>query len=139
MRLKIVTPLEVAVDAEIASLKAEEEDGSFGVLPGHADFLTTLPISVVSWTDAEGKQGHCAVRRGVLSVEGGNQVTVTSREAVPGDDLDELAQTVLSKFRTEIETERKEHVDSTRLQLAAIRQIMQRLRRPDIGGIGGGR
>ena len=46
---------------------------------------------------------------------------------VPGDDLATLDQTVLSRFRTDIETERTERVESTRLQLNAIRQIVSHL------------
>ncbi len=53
MRLKIVTPLAVVVDEEIASLRAEDASGSFGVLPGHAPFLTALTISIVSWRKDE--------------------------------------------------------------------------------------
>ncbi len=137
MKLRIVTPLEVAVDEDFASLKAEDDSGSFGILPHHADFLTALAVSVVSWKNAGGEWNHCAVRGGVLTVSGGSQVTVTTREAVRGADIEQLDATVLAKFRGEIETERVEHADATRLQLAAIRQIMQRLRRPE-SGLGSG-
>jgi F-type H+-transporting ATPase subunit epsilon len=30
-------------------LRAEDASGSFGILPGHAPFLTALAISIVSW------------------------------------------------------------------------------------------
>jgi F-type H+-transporting ATPase subunit epsilon len=43
LRLSISTPASILVDAaEIASLRAEDESGSFGILAGHADFLTVL-------------------------------------------------------------------------------------------------
>ena len=70
------------------------------------------------------------MRRGVLSVTGGQEIAIATREAVVGDDLATLDQTVLARFRADIETERTEHVESTRLQLNAIRQIMRHLR-PD--------
>ncbi len=134
MRLRIVTPLQIVVDEDrIEALRAEDASGAFGVLPGHADFLTSLSVSVVSWTRAGGARRHCAVRGGVLSVTGGRDVAVASREAIAGDDFARLDQTVLERFRAESESERQEHVESTRLQLVAIRQIMRRLR-PDGGG-----
>ena len=49
MRLRIITPLSVVVDEEIDTLRAEDASGSFGVLAGHAPFLTALTTSIVSW------------------------------------------------------------------------------------------
>jgi F-type H+-transporting ATPase subunit epsilon len=131
MRLRIVTPLSVVIHEEdVLSLRAEDATGSFGILPGHADFLTGLAISVVIW-EGDGTIRHfCAVRRGVLSVVGGQDIAIATREAVPGDDLAALSETVLARFRADIESERTERVESTRLHLSAIRQIMGHLR-PD--------
>jgi F-type H+-transporting ATPase subunit epsilon len=131
VRLRIVTPLSVVIDEDgVLALRAEDATGSFGILPHHADFLTSLVISVVSWEGNDGTRHHCAVRRGVLSVRGGQDIAIATREAMPGDDLATLDKTVLARFRTDIENERTEHVENTRLQLNAIRQIMRHLR-PD--------
>jgi F-type H+-transporting ATPase subunit epsilon len=129
MRLRIVAPLEVVLDEEgVRTLRAEDASGWFGIQPGHADFLTSLTISVVDWAGADGRRRYCAVRRGVLSVQGGREVTIATREAVAADVLATLEGEVLARFRAEIEAERQQHVESTRLQLAAIRQIMRHLR-----------
>jgi F-type H+-transporting ATPase subunit epsilon len=131
MRLRIVTPLSVVIDEDgVLALRAEDATGSFGILPRHVDFLTSLAISVVSWESGNGIRHYCAVRRGVLSVGGGHDIAVATREAVPGDNLVTLDKTVLARFRADIETERAEYVESTRLHLNAIRQIMSHLR-PD--------
>ncbi len=135
MRLRITTPLALAVDEpDVRAVRAEDASGGFGILPHHADFLTRLAMSVLSWERADGTRHYCAVRRGVLTVTGGSEVAVATREAVPGDDLATLDAVVLHRFRADIEAERVEHVESTRLQLNAIRQIMRHLR-PD-GGSG---
>ncbi len=129
MRLRIVTPFLIVVDEDrVRALRAEDASGSFGVLSGHADFLTRLAISVVSWKTAGGAQRYCAVRRGILSVTAGRDIAIATREAIPGDDFARLGETVLERFRADSEVERQEHVESTRLQLMAIRQIMRRLR-----------
>jgi F-type H+-transporting ATPase subunit epsilon len=134
MRLRIVTPLAVVIDEDgVLAVRAEDASGSFGILPRHADFLTSLTISVVSWESSNGTRHYCAVRRGVLTVGGGHDIAVATREAVPGDDLASLDKTVLARFRADTETERTEHVESTRLHLNAIRQIMRHLR-PDQRG-----
>ena len=128
MRLRIITPLAVVVDEDgVLALRAEDASGGFGILPRHADFLTSLAISVVGWKRGDGTRHYCAVRRGVLSVSRGREVSIATREAVTGDDLATLDQTVLAGFRADLEAERTEHVESTRLQLNAIRQIMRHL------------
>ena len=137
MRLRIVTPLSVVIDEDgVLAVRAEDATGSFGILPRHADFLTSLAISVVSWESGNRTRHYCAVRRGVLSVGGGHDVTIATREAVAGDNLVTLHETVLARFRADIEAERTEHVESTRLHLNAIRQIMSHLRPDRRGGAG---
>lgn len=133
MKLTITTPLSVIIDAvEVASLIAEDSTGEFGILPRHAPFLTSLSICVVSWRETSGRQRYCAVRGGVLAVTEDRDIEVATREAVVGDDLGRLQSDVLAHFKDEVEEERTEHAEGTRLQLAAIRQIMHYLR-PDGG------
>jgi F-type H+-transporting ATPase subunit epsilon len=134
MRLRIVTPLVVVVDEDgVEALRAEDASGGFGILPRHAEFLTCLTISVVSWKGSDGARHFCAVRRGVLSIAAGGDIAIAARDAVCGDDLATLDQVVLAKYRAEIETERTERADSTQLQLTAIRRIMRHLG-PAAGG-----
>jgi F-type H+-transporting ATPase subunit epsilon len=135
MRLRITTPLSVVVDEDgVLALRAEDASGSFGIQRRHADLLTSLAISVVSWQSGDGTRHYCAVRRGVLAVTAGREIAIATREAVRGDDLATLDQTVLRRFRDDIEMERSERVESTRLQLNAIRRIVSRLRPDGPGG-----
>ena len=98
MRLLITTPTAVVVDdPDVTAVRAEDETGSFGILDRHADFLTVLTVSVVAWHRADSRRRYCAVRRGVLRVEGGSEVAVATREAIVGDDL--IAQTLLQGDR----------------------------------------
>jgi len=71
----------------------------------------------------------------VTAIDAGRDVAIATREAVTGDDLATLDQTVLGRFRADIEAERTERVESTRLQLNAIRQIVSHLgSRARVGG-----
>ena len=139
MRLLITTPTAVVIDErDVVALRAEDESGSFGILDGHADFLTALTISVVNWRCADGRQAFCAVRHGVLSVANGNQVSIATRAAVAGDDLARLEKVVLAQFREALEAERTARTESLRLEMKAIRQIVRYLRpkRPGVFGSG---
>lgn len=129
MRLLISTPTLVVVDeAGVQAVRAEDESGSFGILEGHDDFLTALAVSVVAWHAADGRRRYCAVRRGVLSMMGGHEVAIATREAIVGDDLDKLEQIVLAEFRQRAEAERAERAQGVELQMKAIRQIVRFLR-----------
>lgn len=128
MRLLITTPTAVVADLDdIQSVRAEDETGSFGILPRHIAFITALTISVVSWRDGRGREGHVAVRGGVLRVLGGATVEIATREAIAGDDLHALEATVLSRFRGEQEREVMARSTVERLELAAIAHIRRYL------------
>jgi F-type H+-transporting ATPase subunit epsilon len=138
MRLLITTPTAVVLDdPDVIAVRGEDESGSFGILNGHADVLTALTVSVVSWRRADDRRRFCAVRHGVLSVTKGNEVAIATREAIPGDDLDHLEQVVLAQFRESLEAERIARTESVRLQMKAIRQIVRYLR-PERPGVFGG-
>jgi len=129
MRLIVTTPLSIAAEATgVAHLRAEDETGAFGILPGHADFLTALSISVATWRDRQGAEHHVAVRGGMLQVRDGKTITIATREAIASDDLNRLETEVLTAFRRQSEEERAARTDAERLYLAAIRQICRFLK-----------
>jgi F-type H+-transporting ATPase subunit epsilon len=124
MKLLITTPLAIIVSAsDVVHVRAEDETGAFGILTGHADFLTALSISVATWKDQTGSEHHVAVRGGMLQVLSGDTITIAAREAIVSDDLARLQTEVLTAFRREAEEEKSARTDAQRLYLAAIRQI----------------
>jgi F-type H+-transporting ATPase subunit epsilon len=123
MRLSIATPLGIVLDAsDVTHVRAEDETGAFGILPGHADFLTTLTVSVVTWRTGSREQ-HVAVRGGVLTVRDGEDVVIATREAVGEETLTALGDAVLDRMRKEEESEQAARMAGTRMELAALRQI----------------
>jgi len=129
MRLVISTPTAVVADvADVTAVRAEDESGSFGILEGHADFLTVVSISILRWRQADGSTRYCAHRRGVLSVSAGRDIRLAVREAVLGVDPELLESAVLSRFRETAEQEQSARAASLRLQMTAIRRIIHYLR-----------
>ncbi len=124
MRLQVITPLEIAVEVDdVASLRAEDSTGAFGILPHHADFVTNLAVSVVTWLDETGAEHRIAVRGGVLRVEHGELVQIATRQAIGGDTLEALGTAVLQKLREEAEAEVESRVSTTRMYVGLIRQM----------------
>jgi F-type H+-transporting ATPase subunit epsilon len=138
MRLRVATPTAVVVDAsETTSVRAEDATGHFGILPGHADFLTVLEPSVVTWRDAAGREHFVAIRGGILTVREGRLVEVVTREAVADDDLTVLREAVVAHLRDEAQVEARERAHAGRLHLAFIRQMTRYLQTTPSGLVAG--
>jgi len=138
VRLTVATPLAIVLETEgVAHVRAEDATGAFGILPGHADFVTVLATSVVSWRDQRGNDHHIAVRAGVLKVQRGRTVAIDTREAVLGDDLQQLESDVLVIFKRRVAEEQVARADERRLYLAAVGQIIRYLRPDGRSGVGG--
>lgn len=140
MRLLITTPTAIAADRQnVIAVRAEDASGSFGILEGHADFLTALSVCVVAWHEAGGTQRFCAVRHGMLAVRSGKEVAIATREALVGDDLEHLESVALAQFREAAEAETMSRMESMRMQTAAVRQIIRYLRPERTQMFGAGR
>ena len=138
MKLLIATPSAIVADfADITAVRAEDESGEFGILPHHADFVTALSVSVVGWRRAGGQHGYCAVRGGLLTVSGGEDVAIATREAILGDDLASLEAVVRGRLTTEMEEERQARSHAEQFRIQAIRQIISYLRPETTDGAGG--
>lgn len=123
MRLTITTPLDVIVDQDdVAAVRAEDDTGSFVILPGHAEFLTTLAVSVITWR--VGVDEHrVAARGGVLTVHEGRRVAIVTREAVWENSLDELGQSILDRLHEEEDEEMSTRTIAAQMEMAALREL----------------
>lgn len=129
MRLLVSTPSAVVLDADqVRRVRAQNGSGAFGILPGHADFVTVLAVSVLRWQDRDAVERYVALNGGVLTVRGGRDVAVSSREAVADDDLDRLERRVLGEMRREAAEETADRSRQSHLHLAAIRRMCGFLR-----------
>jgi F-type H+-transporting ATPase subunit epsilon len=76
LHLRIVTPDRTIVDRNVASVKFQGIDGSYGILPRHAPLLTALAhAGAVEVTELDGQHnlifasdGFAQVQRGVLTL-----------------------------------------------------------------------
>jgi F-type H+-transporting ATPase subunit epsilon len=129
LHLTVTTPSQILVESDnVAAVQAEDQSGSFGILPGHADLLTVLVPSVLRWRTADGAARFCAVRGGVFTVAAGRDIAVACREGVVGDSLEDLEAKVRTVRAQELETDRKARVEQVRLHALAVRQLVRYLR-----------
>ena len=89
MRLKVLLPMEVLLDERVEKIVAEAQNGSFGILPRHIDFVAALVPGVLAYTDADSVERFLGIDEGIL-VKCADEVMVSTRNAVAGDDLETL-------------------------------------------------
>ncbi len=123
MRLKVVLPSGVFLEAEVAKVVAEAQNGSFCLLPRHIDFVAPLVPGILTYTMLDGGEVFLAVDEGLL-VKCGHEVTVSTWNAVPGP-LGELRQAVREQFRELGEREQKARSALGKLESSLVRQILE--------------
>ena len=96
IEFRIVTPEKGVVSTSVDEVSLPGAEGYFGVLPGHAPFLTYLDIGEISYK-ADGKQSWFAVSGGFVEVLR-DRVTVLAEHCEPAHDIDlERAEDATSK------------------------------------------
>lgn len=124
MRLKIVTPLDTVLDTEAVRLVAEAPEGSFGMLPRHADFVSLLAPGILTYETGDGTEHFVGVNSGTL-VKCGDEVLVSVLGAVQTDQLEELGDLVEREFRVQDEEERDARAALTRLEAGVLRRFLE--------------
>jgi len=124
MRLTVMLPEKILLENEVSKVVAEAADGSFGILPRHIDMVAALVPGLMSYEDSEGEEEFLAVDGGVL-VKQGEQILVSTRNAVRGPDLGTLRQTVRERFQNLDELEKKAQSAMARLEADVARGFLE--------------
>ena len=86
LKLDIVTPYKKVLSEEVEEITATGTLGEFGVLPGHAPFLSSLKIGELSYKRG-GTVHHMALNWGYFEIEE-DKVTVLVETAERADEID---------------------------------------------------
>ena len=124
MRLKVLLPTEILIDAEVTKVVAEAENGSFCLLPRHIDFVAVLVPGILSFMTSEGKEEFAAVDEGIL-VKAGQEVLVSTGRGARSSELGKLKQTVAEEFQVRSEREKKALSAGARLEADIVRRFME--------------
>ena len=124
MKLKVLLPTEILVDQEVTKVIAEAENGSFCLLPRHIDFVAALPPGILIFESAEGHEEFIAVDEGTL-VKVGQEVLVSTRNAVRSSELGTLKQIVEQEFRVLDDREKMAHSASAKLEADLVRRFIK--------------
>ncbi len=129
MRFELATPTRLLVSSEVDEVVAPGSEGYFGVLPGHAAFLTTLGSGVLTYRQGRDEQA-LAVAGGFAEVSG-DRVIVLAEEAEQPEEIDRARaerarQRAEQRLAGKSPTGSHEEIDYTRA-LAALARALARL------------
>lgn len=94
MNLKVLLPFRIfAEKTAVLRLSVETRDGAFGLLPHRLDCVAALVPGILSYETESDGEVFVAVDEGVL-VKTGDEVLVSVRRAMAGNDLGQLRAAV---------------------------------------------
>lgn len=111
------------MDQEVAKVTAEAENGSFCLLPRHIDFVAALVPGILCFESSGGKEEFLAVDEGIL-VKCGQEVFVSTRNAVQGSQLGTLRRTVEEQYKVLDDRERVARSALAKLEADLVRRFM---------------
>jgi len=124
MLCKILLPIEVFYNKEIAKVVAEAGNGSFCLLPQHIDFVAALTPGLLRMVGIDNQEEFYAVDEGIL-IKKGNEVMVSTRNALKIPDLGQLKQVVEEQFKTLDDKEKAARTAAARLEADLVRRFME--------------
>ena len=124
LKLELVTPYKRVLTEEVDEITATGTLGEFGVLPGHAPYLTSLKVGEFSYK-ADNKVFHLAVNWGYFEVEN-DSVIVLVETAERADEINlERARAALGRAEEKLKHLTPEDKDFRTYEAALERALIR--------------
>jgi F-type H+-transporting ATPase subunit epsilon len=125
LTLEIATPTRLVVSEPVDEVVAPGAEGYFGVLPGHAPFLTTLGIGEVTYRKGR-EEYHLAVAGGFAEVRN-DKVIILADSAERPDEIDRTrAERARERAEQRLAGRAQEEIDFVRA-MCALQRALTRL------------
>jgi len=124
MKLKVWLPAEILFEEEVTRIRAEAQNGWFGLLPKHIDFVTALVPGVLMFNPCGKPQEYLAVDHGIL-VKCGPDVSVSTHNAVRGTSFSQLKKEVERQFIAQQERDKVGRAFEARLEADLVRHLLE--------------
>ena len=124
LKLELITPHRKVVSEEVDEITATGTLGEFGVLPGHAPFLTSLKIGELSYKKG-GAVFHLAVNAGYFEVVN-DLVTVLVDSSERAEEIDlERAKKAQARAEEGLKSVSQEDKEYKEMELALQRALIR--------------
>ena len=125
MNLKILLPFQVfAEKTAVSRIVAETTVGSFGILPQRLDCVAILVAGILIYETTDEGEIYLAVDQGVL-IKTGFEVLISVRNALVGNELADLRDTVRQEFLNRDEQELHIRSVLAKLESGFTRRLME--------------
>ena len=122
LTLEIATPMRLVVADTVDEVVAPGSEGYFGVLPGHAPFLTTLGVGVVSYRI--GRDEHQLAVAGGFAEVRNDKVIILADTAEKPDEIDRArAERAKERAEQRLSGRSQEEIDYVRAMAALARAV----------------
>jgi len=122
LQLEIATPMRLVVSDTVDEVVAPGSEGSFGVLRGHAPFLSTLAIGELTYRKGRNEY-HLAVAGGFAEVRN-DKVIVLADAAERPEEIDrERAERARQRAEQRLGGRTQEEIDYVRCSAALLRAL----------------
>ena len=122
LRLEIVTPHGLVFSDDVDEFTAAGSEGEFGVLPGHAPFLTTLKTGMLTYKKGA-EVGFFFVSGGYAEV-GPDKATILADSSERAEDID-IERAKAAMKRAEERLKQAEKIDFARATAAIERSTIR--------------
>jgi F-type H+-transporting ATPase subunit epsilon len=124
LSLEVATPMRLAVAETVDEVVAPGVEGYFGVLPGHAPFLTTLGIGVLTYRQGRDER-HLAVAGGFAEVRN-DKVIILADSAEGPEEIDRSrAERARDRAETRLAGRGQDEVDYVRASAALAKALVR--------------
>ena len=122
LSLEITTPMRMVVAEQVDEVVAPGIEGYFGVLPGHAPFLTTLGTGIVTYRI--GRDEHQLAVSGGFAEVRNDKVIILADTAERPEEIDRArAERARERAERRLSGRAQEEVDYARCQIALARAV----------------
>jgi F-type H+-transporting ATPase subunit epsilon len=120
LTLELATPIRLLLSETVDEVVVPGSEGYFGVLPGHAPFLTTLGIGLVTYKI--GREEHHVVVSGGFAEVRNDKVIILADTAERPDEIDaERAERARQRAESRLLARAQDDVDYMRAMAALLR------------------
>ncbi len=122
LSLEIATPTHLAVAESVDEVMVPGIEGYFGVLPGHAPFLTTLGIGELTYREGRDEK-HLAVSGGFAEVRNDKVIVLADTAETPGEIDRARAERARARAEGRLGGRPQDEVDYVRASCALARAL----------------
>ena len=124
LTLEIATPMRLVMAETVDEVVAPGSEGYFGVLPGHALFLTTLGVGVVTYRF--GREEHPLVVAGGFAEVRNDKVIILADSAERPEEIDRArAERAKERAERRLSGRSEEEINYVRAQVSLARALVR--------------